>query len=71
MNPRRIQFLAALCFATAIGVAQASWYDDYAEGIKAARAGQYAKVVASMTKAIQGNAKEANNARTYGAIFIN
>ena len=67
----RIQLLTVLCFAAAISVARGSWYDDYTEGIKAARAGQWARVVASMTKAIQGNAKEANNARTYGAIFIN
>jgi len=71
MKRVRIQLLTVLCFAAAIGVARGSWYDDYAEGIKAARAGQWARVVASMTKAIQGNAKEANNARTYGAIFIN
>lgn len=71
MTRSRIQLLTVLCFAAAIGVARGSWYDDYAEGIKSARAGQWARVVTSMTKAIQGNAKEANNARTYGAIFIN
>jgi tetratricopeptide (TPR) repeat protein len=71
MKRGRIQFLAVLCFATAIGVANGSWYDDYAEGIKAAKTGQWAKVLSSMTKAIGGNNKESNNARTYGAIFIN
>ncbi len=71
MNSDRIRIVAILCFAVAIGVARGSWYDDYDAGIKAARAGQWAKVADSMTKAISGNAKEANNARTYGAIFIN
>lgn len=71
MNRGRIRVAAVLCFAAAIGVANASWYDDYDAGIKAAQAGNWAKVVDSMTKAINGNAKESNNARTYGAIFIN
>lgn len=71
MKPRRIQFLAVLCFATTIGVANASWYDDYEDGIKAVRAGDWARVISRMTSAINGNAKEGNNVRTYGAIFIN
>lgn len=51
--------------------AQASWYDDYDDGIAAARAGRWAVVVQKMTSAIKGNANEAAKARTYGAIFIN
>ena len=49
----------------------ASWYDDYDEGLKAARAGNWLVVVDRMTKAINGNARESNKARTYGIIFIN
>ena len=71
MRPRRIGLLAIISFAAAIGVANASWYDDYEDGIKAARAGNWQRVVDTMSKAIAGNKTEANNARTYGAIFIN
>ena len=62
--------IAVLCIALA-SVANASWYDDYDAGIKAARAGNWSVVVDRMTKAINGNGKEDNKARTYGAIFIN
>jgi len=60
--------LAVLLAATA---ALASWYDDYDDGLKAARNGQWPAVIQKMTAAIKGNGKENDKARTYGAIFIN
>ncbi|HEY3053013.1 MAG TPA: tetratricopeptide repeat protein [Thermoanaerobaculia bacterium] len=60
-----------LCAAVTAGVALASWYDDYDAGLKALHDGQFQTVVQKMTSAISGNSKESNNARTYGAIFIN
>ena len=60
--------LAVLLAATA---AFASWYDDYDDGLKAARNGQWSTVISKMTAAINGNSKENDKARTYGAIFIN
>jgi tetratricopeptide (TPR) repeat protein len=60
--------LAVLLAATA---AFASWYDDYDDGLKAARNGQWSAVIQKMTAAINGNAKESNLAKTYGTIFIN
>jgi tetratricopeptide (TPR) repeat protein len=63
--------VAVLVLVLAAGTAFASWYDDYDAGIAAARKGQWPLVVQKMSAAIAGNAKESNNARTYGAIFIN
>lgn len=60
--------LAVLLAASA---AFASWYDDYDDGLKAARNGQWSAVIQKMTTAINGNPKENDKARTYGAIFIN
>jgi tetratricopeptide (TPR) repeat protein len=60
--------LALLLAATA---AFASWYDDYDDGLKAARNGQWSTVIQKMNAAISGNPKENDKARTYGAIFIN
>ena len=66
---RTLSFAAVLFFtATA---ALASWYDDYDQGLDAVRKGQWQAVVSKMTAAINGNAKENDKARTYGAIFIN
>src|SRR3954469_10131787 len=59
---------ALLLAATAVF---ASWYDDYDDGLKAARNGQWSAVIQKMTAAINGNGKENDKARTYGAIFIN
>ena len=71
MNRLRSLTVAALCIAASIGVAHASWYDDYDAGVKAARVGNWQVVISSMTKAIAGQPNENNRARTYGAIFIN
>jgi tetratricopeptide (TPR) repeat protein len=71
MNRLRAVSIAVLCLAASAGVANASWYDDYDDGIKAARAGTWNVVIDKMTKAIAGNGNENNRARTYGAIFIN
>jgi tetratricopeptide (TPR) repeat protein len=60
--------LAVLLAASA---ALASWYDDYDDGLKAARSGQWSAVIQKMTAAIKGNGRENDKARTYGAIFIN
>ena len=63
--------VTVICVLGSASVANASWYDDYDAGVKAARAGNWQVVVDRMTKAINGNPKEDNKARTYGAIFIN
>jgi tetratricopeptide (TPR) repeat protein len=68
MTRRLLTAVAVLMFAT---TASASWYDDYAAGIKAIRAGDYKTAIARMTAAINAHPKEEDNARTYGAIFIN
>jgi len=60
-----------LVFVLAATAAFASWYDDYDDGLKAARNGQWSTVIQKMTAAIKGNGKENDKARTYGAIFIN
>jgi tetratricopeptide (TPR) repeat protein len=60
-----------LAVLLAAATAFASWYDDYDDGLKAARNGQWSAVVQKMTAAINGNSKENDKARTYGAIFIN
>jgi tetratricopeptide (TPR) repeat protein len=60
-----------LVFLLAATAAFASWYDDYDDGLKAARNGQWSTVIQKMTAAINGNSKENDKARTYGAIFIN
>ena len=70
MNRTRT-FALSLWMLAVAGVAHASWYDDYDAGIKAARAGNWSAVVQKMSAAIRGNGTESNNARTYGAIFIN
>jgi tetratricopeptide (TPR) repeat protein len=71
MTRARSLAVALICVLFATGVANASWYDDYEAGYKAARAGNWALVVDKMNKAIAANPKEDNKARTYGAIFIN
>ena len=60
-----------LALLLAASAALASWYDDYDDGLKAARNGQWSAVIQKMTAAINGNGKENDKARTYGAIFIN
>lgn len=62
--------VAAVAFFVAAS-AFASWYDDYDAGMKAVRSGQWSTVIQKMTAAIAAQPKENNNARTYGAIFIN
>lgn len=68
---RRNAVATLVVLTLSIGVAQASWYDDYDAGIAAARSGNWNVVVQKMSAAIKGNANENNKARTYGAIFIN
>jgi tetratricopeptide (TPR) repeat protein len=70
MNRTRVSTFAVLVFLAA-GGAFASWYDDYDAGLNAVRAGQWSTVVQKMSAAIAGNSKENNNARTYGANFVN
>ena len=71
MKLTRLVTLVALCTALSAGVALASWYDDYDNGLNAIKAGQWKTAVDKMTSAIAGNHNENSNARTYGAIFIN
>lgn len=63
--------VAAFALQLVAGVVLASWYDDYDDGLNAARKGQWQVVVQKMSSAIKGNPKEDDHARTYGAIFIN
>ncbi len=67
------RFITILIFLTAVsaGVAQASWYDDYDAGLNAIKAGDWKVAAEKMSAAIARNPGENNNARTYGAIFIN
>jgi tetratricopeptide (TPR) repeat protein len=65
------QFLLAMALLLIANAALASWYDDYEAGIAAVRKGQWQTVIQKMTAALAGNAKENNNARSYGNIFIN
>jgi len=65
------QFLLAIALLLIANAALASWYDDYEAGIAAVRKGQWQTVIQKMTAALAGNAKENNNARSYGNIFIN
>lgn len=67
---KRHVFLAIALLLIA-NVVLASWYDDYDAGMKAVGTGQWSVVIQKMTAAINGNSKEANSARTYGAVFIN
>lgn len=69
MNRARTLAVLLLTFALA-STAHASWYDDYDDGVAAARTGNWSVVVAKMSAAIKGNPNESNKARTYGAIFI-
>jgi tetratricopeptide (TPR) repeat protein len=68
---KRARVIALLALLLPASAALASWYDDYDAGIAAARKGQWTVVVQKMTSAINGNGKENNSTRTYGAIFIN
>jgi tetratricopeptide (TPR) repeat protein len=68
---RRILALTLLSLALSGGVAWASWYDDYDDGLAAVRKGNWATAVQKMSAAIKGNAKEGDRVRTYGTIMIN
>ena len=61
----------AFVFASAIGIAQASWYDDYNDGLAAVRSGNWSVARQKMTAAIAVRAKENNKERAYGTIFYN
>ena len=65
------RLLIAVVLILAATSAMASWYDDYDKGIDAVRRGDWGTVITRMTAAINGNPKENDRARTYGAIFIN
>jgi tetratricopeptide (TPR) repeat protein len=67
----RRNLVVAVAFVLAATAAQASFYDDYDAGLKAARGGQWSTVVSKMTAAIKARPGENNRERTYGAIFIN
>lgn len=69
----RVRSIAAVMVALALatGVAYASWYDDYDDGIAAVKKGRWSEAVQRMSAAIKGNPNESNKARTYGVITIN
>ena len=69
MKRVRTIIIGVLCSAIA-GVALASWYDDYDAGLAAIRKGQWQLAAQKMTAAINGNPREGDKTRTYGAIFI-
>ena len=71
MTRRRLITSLVICTVFSAGVALASWYDEYDAGLNAIKAGQWKMAVEKMSAAIAGNRNENNNARTYGAIFIN
>lgn len=71
MTRIRTLAISLALFLLSAGVAEASWYDDYDDGLAAARKGQWSVVVQKMSSAIKGNAKEGNKVKTYGVIFIN
>ncbi len=71
MRRGRFILTAVICTALAAGTALASWYDDYDAGVNAIRKGQWQLAVQKMTAAINGNPREGDKTRTYGAIFIN
>src|SRR5688572_3930254 len=62
--------VAALILLLTVGVSYADWFDDYADGIKAARSEQWGTVVSKMTAAIAKKPKEGGKERTYGVNFI-
>jgi tetratricopeptide (TPR) repeat protein len=68
---RRTLALALIVTALSGGVAHASWYDDYDDGIAAVRKGNWSVAVQKMSAAIKGNPKEGDRVRTYGTIMIN
>jgi tetratricopeptide (TPR) repeat protein len=71
MTRSRTLAVSLALFLLSAGVAEASWYDDYEDGLVAARKGQWNVVLQKMSSAIKGNAKEGSKVKTYGVIFIN
>lgn len=67
---RRIFAVAVFSMILATA-AEASWYDDYDDGLVAARKGSWSVVIQKMTAAIKGNAKEGDRVRTYGMNTVN
>jgi hypothetical protein len=70
MNYRALVLSLFVC-ALSAGVANASWYDDYDQGIAAVKRGNWSVAVQKMTAAIKGNPNESDKARAYGTIFYN
>ena len=68
---RLSRFIAVALFLAVSGSADASWYDDYDAGLKAARNGQWNVVVQKMSSAIASKPNENNKERAYGTIFYN
>ena len=71
MKPVRLVAILIVFMSAGAALAQSSWYDHYEAGLAAVRNGNWAAVADHMSKAINGNSKEHNRARTYGNIFIN
>ncbi len=70
MTRARTLAVSLVLLALATG-AQASWYDDYDAGIKAAQSGKWSTVLQKMNAAIAAKGKEGNKEKAYGMIFIN
>ena len=71
MTRYAVAVLIAALLPAGAAQAQQSWYDHYDAGLVAIRRGDWSTALDRMNKAIAGNAKESNRARTYGNIFIN
>lgn len=71
MRSVRVSVTAAICVLALAGVASASWYDDYNDGLAAVRAGNWSVAASKMSAAIAARPKEGNKERAYGTIFIN
>jgi tetratricopeptide (TPR) repeat protein len=68
---RRILAVSLFALLALAQVAQASWYDDYDDGLAAVKRGDWNTVVQKMTAAIKGKPTEGNRVKTYGTIMIN
>ncbi|HSN69494.1 MAG TPA: tetratricopeptide repeat protein, partial [Thermoanaerobaculia bacterium] len=66
----RLRYLLPLLLLLVAAPANADWASDYEDGVKAASAGDWAKVVTKMTAAINAKPAENPKAHTYGTIFI-
>lgn len=63
-------FIASAALAMLATTATAAWYDDYEDGLAAAKKGNWTTVIQKMNAALAQQPKENRKLKTYGAIFI-